>query len=151
MQTFAIAPAGIRSMWFILAIPIAVLVPAVGVLGLSMVGSQTARFEVSSQGIRLRGDLYGRFIPAEQIRGDSARRIDLSATPDLQPVRRTLGTGLPGYRAGWFTLRNGEKALLYMTDNSRAVYLPTQAGYCLLLSPVDPEAFVSAVRSIASR
>jgi len=44
------------------------------------------------------------------LRTSEARRIDLAASPELQPRRRTLGTGLPGYQAGWFRLKGGEKA-----------------------------------------
>ena len=60
-----------------------------------------------------------------------------------------MGTGLPGYQAGWFRLRNGEKALLYLTDRARAVYIPTTAGYSLLLSPADPDGFLSQLRSLS--
>lgn len=60
-----------------------------------------------------------------------------------------MGTGLPGYRAGWFRLRNGEKALLYVTDGSRAVYIPTNRGYSLLLSSQNPERLVNRLREIA--
>jgi len=147
MQSFAIAPAGLKPVWFILLILGAVLVPVIGVLVLSLVGSQTARFEVSPEGLRLRGDLYGRFIPADQLRGDMARRVDLATAPELQPVMRRIGTALPGYRTGWFRLRGGQKALLYLTDASRAVYIPTSNGYSLLLSPSDPDRFLSAIRS----
>jgi hypothetical protein len=49
-----------------------------------------------------------------------ARRVGLSREVDLQPAGRTLGTGLPGYQAGWFRLRNGEKALLYLTNRMRS-------------------------------
>ena len=74
-----------------------------------------------------------------------AQRI---AEPALTPQRRTMGTGLPGYQAGWYRLKNGERALLYLTDRSRAVYVPTTAGYSVLLSPAEPDAFMSAIRSI---
>ena len=40
----------------------------------------------------------------------------VAVTAQLRPGLRTMGTGLPGYRAGWFRLRNGEKALLYLTE-----------------------------------
>lgn len=99
--------------------------------------------------MRLRGDLYGRFIPAVALRGDEARIVNLAAERELPPVARTMGTGLPGYRAGWFRLRNGEKALLYVTDGSRAVYVPTNRGYSLLLSPQNPERLVDRLREIA--
>lgn len=147
MQSFSIAPAGLKAAWLIVAI----LVPVIGVLLLSLIGSRAARFEVSAEGLRLRGDFYGRLIPADQLRGDLARRVDFAAMPELEPTRRTLGTGLPGYLAGWFRLRGGEKALLYLTDRGRAVYIPTTAGYSVLLSPADPEGFLSAVRARARR
>jgi hypothetical protein len=59
-----------------------------------------------------------------------------------------MGTGLPGYQAGWFRLRNGEKALVYLTDRRRAVYVPTTAGYDVLLSPEDPDGFLRALASL---
>lgn len=46
-------------------------------------------------------------------------------------------------------LRNGEEALLYLTDRRRAVYVPTTLGYSLLLSE-QPERFVERLRAIAS-
>ena len=51
-----------------------------------------------------------------------------------------MGTAVDGYRAGWFDLKNGERALLYMTDPSRVVCLPTTDGYMLMLSVQDPTA-----------
>jgi hypothetical protein len=147
VQSFTIAPAGIKSAWLVLLI----LIPIIAIGGLSLLGARSARFEVSREGLRLRGDFYGRFIPAAELRPDLAARADFAATPDLLPARRTLGTGLPGYQAGWFKLRNGEKALLYLTDRSRAVYVPTSAGYSVLISPADPDGFVSALRTLAGK
>jgi hypothetical protein len=144
MQTFPIAPGGLRFAWLFLLIPI----PIVLLLATTLLGSRLARFEVTSQGLRLRGDFYGRLIPADRLRVDQARRVDLAATPELQPTLRTLGTGLPGYQAGWFRLRSGEKALLYLTDRSRAVYVPTDAGYSVLISPSDPDTLLEALRAL---
>ena len=62
---------------------------------------------------------------------------------------RRMGTGLPGYQAGWFRLRGGEKALLYLTDRSKAVYIPTTNDYSLLLSPADPDGFLETLREQA--
>ena len=143
MQEFVIAPAGARAA----LIALLVLVPVFALLALSLLGSRTSRFIVSPEGLRLRGDLYGRLIPAAQLNVASAARIDFARSPDLRPARRTLGTGLPGYAAGWFRLANGEKALLYLTDRTRAVYLPTNAGYSILISPTDPEGFLATLRT----
>jgi len=148
METFPIAPAATRALWFVPLLMAAILVPVIVLVGGTVVGARGARFEVSPTGLALHGDWYGRTIPSGQIRGQDARRVDFAAEPELAPKWRTMGTGLPGYQAGWFRLRNGEKALLYLTDRSRAVYVPTTAGYSLLLSPADPERFLSAVRAI---
>ncbi len=56
---------------------------------------------------------------------------------------------MPGYRAGWFRLANGEKALLYVTDPHKVAYVPTRAGYSLLLSVDRPTEFVERLRAIA--
>jgi hypothetical protein len=151
MHEFLIAPPTDRVMWFILLVPGLILFLVMGVLGAAVVGARSARFEVSPAGLRLRGDLYGRFIPAEQLHGASAARVNFAAEPELMPARRTMGTGLPGYRSGWFRLRNGETALLYLTDMSRAVYLPTTEGYSVLVSPAEPDQFLSALRAISTK
>jgi hypothetical protein len=146
MDVFTIAPAASRTIWLLLLVPGLILVVVIGVLGSALMSARSARFEVSADGLRLRGDMYGRLIPLEHIRAADARRIDFTATPELAPRRRTMGTGLPGYRAGWFRLGNGEKALLYLTDVNRAVHVPTTDGYSVLLSPADPDAFLTALR-----
>jgi hypothetical protein len=148
MQTFPIAPAEFKAVWFMVALVLFVIVLVGGILATAIRGSRTSTFEVSSEGLRVRGDLYGRLIPNDHLRARDARRVDFERSPELRPRRRTLGTGMPGYQAGWFRLQNGEKALLYMTDKRRAVYIPTTEGFSVLLSPSDPDAFVSALSSL---
>jgi hypothetical protein len=143
METFQIAPAGMRPLWVIVP---AAIVLVVAIL-LAVFATRPTQIEVSPEGLRLRQTLYGRFIPADRIQWSGARRVDLSASPELAPARRTNGAGLPGYQAGWFRLKNGEKALVFLTDRSRTVYIPTSEGFSLLLSPQDPDRFLSAVRA----
>jgi hypothetical protein len=97
------------------------------------------------------GDLWGRTIPLASLDIAGARVLALEAEPELQPVGRTLGTGMPGYASGWLRLRNGEKALAYLTSSERVVHIPTRDGYALLLSLSDPEAFLGALRARESR
>jgi len=144
MQVFTIASSTGRPFW-ILAPAFIIIAVAVGVLAMVAFSSRTARVEVSSQGLRLRGDLWGRFIPASALEIEKAHRVDFVASPELLPARRTMGTGLPGYQSGWFRLKNGEQALLYLTDRAKAVYVPTNQGYGLLLSPDDPDGFIGAL------
>jgi hypothetical protein len=151
MYEFVIAPASGRAMWLILLVPGLILFVVIGIVGAAVIAARSARFEVSSAGLRLRGDVYGRLIPIEQLRGASAVRVDFAAAPELTPARRTMGTGLPGYRSGWFRLRNGDTALLYVTDMSRVVHVPTTAGYSVLLSPAEPDRFLAALRSVSAK
>ncbi len=147
MNVFPIAPAESRYLWFLIPV-IAILLGAMALLATSLRGAHASRFEIRTDGLRLAGDLYGRLVPKSQLRVDLARRVDLGREEPLRPKWRRIGTALPGYQAGWFRLRNGEKALLYLTDRTRAVYIPTTAGYSLLLSPTDPDGFLSQLRSV---
>jgi hypothetical protein len=108
--------------------------------------SRNTQFTISSDGLRITGTMYGRMIPANQIRMELARPVNLNLEPDLNPKWRTNGIGLPGYGAGWFKLKNGEKSLLFMTDKSHAVYIPTTNGYSVLISVAEPEGFVESLR-----
>src|SRR5690349_13071257 len=147
-ETFHIVPAAARALWIVLGFVILILVLVLFGIAKTARGAQTSTFEVSPAGLRVRGDLYGRFIPASTLRGGAARRFDERSDTGLLPVARRFGTAMPGYQSGWFRLRNGEKALLYLTDRSRAVYIPTTAGYSLLLSPADPDGFLSQLRAV---
>ena len=147
MNTFPIAPAESRYLWFLIPV-ILILLGAMVLIGTSVRGAHSSSFEIRPDGLRLRGDVYGRLIPKAQLRVDLARRVDLTGEEELRPKWRRMGTGLPGYQAGWFRLRNGEKALLYLTDRTRTVYVPTTAGYGLLLSPADPDGFLSRLRAV---
>ncbi len=146
MSVFPIAPAASRYLWFFLPI-VALLIGVTIMLAVSIKGAHTSTFEVFADSLRLRGDLYGRTIPKSQLQLNLARRVDFRLEPELLPKWKRIGTGLPGYQSGWFRLRNGDKALLYLTDRTKAVYVPTSEGYSLLLSPMDPDGFLAALRS----
>jgi hypothetical protein len=40
--------------------------------------------------------------------------------------------------------------LVYLTDGRRAVYIPTERGYSLLLSPTDPDAFLAELHQLGT-
>ena len=150
-DTFPIIPASPRALWVILVLLGGISLLLLAVLSATLYGARASRFELSPTGLRLRGDFYGRLVPAAQLCGASARRVDLTAERDLRPTLRTFGTAVGGYSSGWFRLANGEKALLYLTDRRRVVYVPTAAGYSVLLSVQEPDRFVARLREIAPR
>lgn len=149
VTTYHIIPAHTRALWVLLGVLLTILVLGGTVLFKSALGARTSRFVLTGDGLRLMGDLYGRFIRATDLRGGASRIVDLRREHELAPAQRTLGTALPGYRSGWFRLRNGEKALLYVTDQRRVVYVPTRLGYSVLLSVTEPDSLLAALRTVA--
>lgn len=145
-QVFPMVSAPMRSLVLLGGIAL-LLVAVLGVLGYVTYSATQARFEVSSDGLRIRGDFFGRTIPIQALRLDEARVVDLGRETDLRPRVRTFGTGLPGYRSGWYRLRDRRKALLYVTDFSRVVYIPTTEGYVVMLSAVQPDNMLAALRA----
>lgn len=144
MQVFEMDPAGARWAWVPLLFLLLTFAAVAGMIALTM---RPPRFEVSAEGLRIRGNLYGRLIPAAQLRTSEAHVVDFEATPALRPKRRTNGASLGGRRAGWFRLQNGEKSLVFTTGGKRAAYIPTVDGYALLLGARDPDALLAALRA----
>ena len=63
-------------------------------------------------------------------------------------VRKIMGTAIGGYSSGWFRLRDGERALLYVTERSQVIYIPMTDGYILLLTPQAPAAFLKSLNRL---
>ncbi|MCC6862179.1 MAG: hypothetical protein IT158_26635 [Bryobacterales bacterium] len=108
--------------------------------------SRRVSFEVSPEELKIRGGLYGRTVQREELVMDRARPVDLQTEREYGLSWRTNGIGLPGYKAGWFKLRNGEKALVFVTDAHRVAYIPTRRNYSLLLSVASPPQFLDALK-----
>ena len=127
-----------------------VLLAAAGTLLVTAMGPARARYELSPAGIAFRGDIYGRrLIPPPTCAARRRGSWTSSGTRSSRHDGARLGTGLPGYSAGWFRLKNGEKSLVSLTDRHRAVYVPTSRGYALLVSPAEPDSFLAALRRVA--
>jgi len=110
--------------------------------------ARNTKFVISEQGLRIKGCLYGRSIPKDSIITQDMQIVDLLYNDTYRPTRRTNGVGLPGYLEGWFRLSNGEKALLFLTEKTRVVYIPTKGGYSVLLSVAEPEAFLQEINQL---
>jgi hypothetical protein len=147
-QVFPIARGSSATRWFIgglfaflVAIPLLIVVVSCW--------PWSGRFLVSPEGLKIEGSSYGRGFAMPVLRISEARRLSARDTSGYRPAWRTNGIGLPGYQAGWFQLRNQRKALLFVTDWSRSVIVPTEEGFTLLLSPDEPEEFLAALREAA--
>lgn len=66
--------------------------------------------------------------------------VDLKKRSELVPRLRVWGASMPGLNAGWFTLRNGEKAFCIVTEQNRVSYLRSASdNVSLLLSLENPD------------
>ncbi|NIM18799.1 MAG: hypothetical protein GTO51_00890 [Candidatus Latescibacteria bacterium] len=144
---FSIIPASSGPIWLLVFIGV-FMVGMVILFGYLAYSSRHVTFELGPEGLRIRGDMYGRSIPASALIVDEVRPIDLGLEKGFQLKWRTNGAGLPGYKSGWFKLRNGQKALAFITDKRRVVYVPTQDGYSVLLSVREPDEFVRACKEL---
>ena len=144
-RTFGIVPASNAPFIFIVAIGIFFIL-LIGLFAFIGYSARNVKFEVSEPGLRIKGGIYGRFIPKEAIVVEGVEIINLNVSPEYKPRIRTNGIGLPGYSEGWFKLRNKEKALLFVTDRSKVVYVPTNQGYSVLLSVEDSEEFYKSTQ-----
>jgi hypothetical protein len=148
-RVFGIIPAssGVYSFIWIFSLAISVILIGVIVL-LALVGYQSrhAVFTVNDEGLNISPGLYSRFIPKEKIDAEGVRVIDINAETAYKPKLRTNGAGLPGYNVGWYKLQNSEKALLFVTDRTSVVYIPTTDNYSVMLSVKEADEFVDLLQ-----
>jgi len=145
-QVFPIVPAGAGAPWTTAAIAL-LLVGLLFLFGYIFYSSRYSTFEVSAEGLRIRGDLYGRLVPRGVLRLEQARVLNLNTEREYALSWRTNGIGMPGYSSGWFRLKNGEKALAFLTTRDSVLYLPTSEGYSVLLSTPEPQALLAALQA----
>ncbi len=102
-----------------------------------------SRSEVRIVGGRLeiRAGFYGNRVPVADLNPGEAILLPGDRQGAHQPRWRQNGIGLPGYRAGWFKLRNGASAFLLMTG-PEGVAVPAKDGTWVLLSPQRPAEFL---------
>ncbi len=103
---------------------------------------------IDQRGVEIDTVFYGGVINDSMLHIEQARIVNPSgADAELRPTRRTNGVGLPSLKLGWFQLANGRRAFLAVSDLDRAVYIPGNESYDLLVSPEDPERFVADLQA----
>lgn len=142
-DVFHVLPATGSPLW-LLGLIVALLLALAAGLATIALSTRGAPVELSAEGLRIRSPFYGRLISWREIDATTVRAVDLADEPGLRPGFRSNGIGLPGYQAGWFSLKNGRDGLLFLTDRGRVAVIPTRT-YTVLLSVEDPAAFVAAV------
>ena len=147
MYTFNMIPPRTSGMALMI---VAILIPfLISIfLGINLYMLKHVKFNIDRNELQIKGGLYKRVLSKDELDLDSVSIVDLNNKMDLAPVIKRNGIGLPGIKEGWFKLRNGEKALLFLTDTKNVVYIRTLKGYALLLSVSNPEEFVKKLRAM---
>ncbi len=143
LKAFPIAPAS----WHALLPLLLPLFIVAGVLAPMIYSVKNARAEITPEGLRISGTIYRKYIPKEEIKEDEIKILNLNIEKEYRPKARTNGISLPGCKQGWFKLENGEKALLFVTDYSKVIYIPTKKNFSLLLSVENPEEFIALLKT----
>ena len=144
-QVFSLIPAEMSPLW-ILWVTVIMLVILTTVHFLIAPQPERIRLTVTQEGLEVTGGWYRRFIGLDKLNVDGAQPLDLSQAEGYRPRWRTNGIGMTGYKAGWFRLRNGEKAVVFITDPSQVVYVPTTEGYAVMASVADARGVIGALR-----
>ena len=144
-QEFHIVPASAITMWIVIAISL-LFITFIALFGWIIYSSRNAKFIISSAGITIRADMYGRSIPLSDLVRERAEIIDLSKQGEYAISYRSNGVGLPGYFSGWFKLKSGKKALAFVTKKTEVVHIPTTKGYEVFLSVEKPQEFITALK-----
>lgn len=117
-------------------------------LALNAYSTNHITLRVTGDAIEYNSLLRKRSFAKSELKLGDVQKISISQKPELEPVRRKNGSDFAGLKEGWWVLRNGEKALVVLTDPQNAVYIPTTKGYVLLVSPTDANGFVAALKAL---
>jgi hypothetical protein len=96
---------------------------------------------VAGDSLEIRAGFYSHRVRLRELKPEEAILLPGDRQGAHQPRWRQNGIGLPGYRAGWFKLRNGATAFLLMTG-SEGIAVPAQDGTWVFLSPERPAEFL---------
>lgn len=144
-QVFSLVPTEMSPMWVLwVAIPLLIIFSLLHVVISRQ--PERIRLTVTEEGLEVTGGWYKRFIGLDKLNVDGAQPLDLTQSEGYRLKWRTNGIGMPGYKAGWFRLRNGEKAVVFITDQAQVVYVPTTEGYAVMASVADARGVIGALQ-----
>ena len=126
---------------------VVLLVPALLLIGFIYlwfgIGSSVVKFE--SDSLNLDAVFYGRSIELAEIQENAVVMADFS-NKSQAPSVRTNGISIFGLNWGWFRSAQGRKQLLFVTDASKAVYIPTSLDFDVIVSAKEPEQLIRAIQ-----
>jgi hypothetical protein len=148
-QIFHLAPTVLKIYWlWTLALPVTLMAIILVFAFYTVFAVKNAAIEIDAEGLRIEAGFYSRNIPTGDLALEGLKTLNLVEDCDYALSRRRNGVSLPGLKAGWYTLNNGEKALVFVTDPTRVVYAPTRKQFSLLFSASDPKALLDRLKKL---
>lgn len=105
--------------------------------------------QASADTLDVRSSMYRCRVALPALDLARSRVLDLDEHPELRPALKTNGFSLPGYRSGWFRLRNTRRCFIATAGGARVLWLTSDA-HDLLLEPRDPAALLARLRELAT-
>jgi hypothetical protein len=128
-----------------LFIPALIVAPLLGLFTYFIIlrcdGSRRVTFTVGNGRLEVRGDFFGETFSLSDLDLEHAEVVDLTRHPQHGLRWKTMGTGMPGYYSGEYTLRSGKPAVVFIADRKRVLYIPRGREPALLLSVPEPDTF----------
>ena len=106
--------------------------------------------ELSADALEVRSSFYRCRIALRELKLEQARVVDLDEHTTLKPMLKLNGFSIPGFRSGWFLLRDRRRCFVAIADGQRKLWLPGSGKHDLLLEPRDPAALLAHLRELAA-
>ncbi len=129
----------------VLGLVVLIELPIVALLG--WIATRRAA-DVSDGRLDVRAAFYRKRVPLADLDLDGARIVDLREKRELRPGLKTNGYALPGFAAGHFRDRQGNR-LFCLVTRPRNLWLPLSDGSRMLLSAEHPTEALQALRERA--
>lgn len=124
---------------------VVLLVPALLIIGFIYfwIGLSSSKISFVDETVKIDTVFYGNEISINDI---NIEGIKLYTDTDYQLSYRTNGVSLLGVNWGWFKMNNNRKALVFITDISNAVFIPTKRNYDIIVSIEATEKFINNLK-----
>jgi len=130
-----------------IGIMLIIIIPLI-ILTFGIINSmKNTTINLSENELIIKSMFYGRKIPLENIIINGIKKINLEENTEYNISIRTNGISIPSFKSGWMRLKNGEKALTFITDKNNVVLIPTK-DYLLLFSMNNIDEFINKIKEI---
>ena len=108
--------------------------------------AKNTSISINDREIVINSFIYGRKIPIENVLTNEIKTINLRIDKEYGVKIRTNGIALPGFCSGWMRLKNGKKALVFLTDTQNVLLMPTK-DFIVMFSMKERDEFIDKIKS----